>query len=253
MTKEYMASSKKIAITVGVLFIIATVAGVLSVVYLETVLTDPEYLVSFAANESRVITGTILDLVGAGAFVVLAIVIFPILKKHNENMALGYVVARSFEAVPFIIANISLLSLLSLSQEYVGGVAPNTDYFLPVGTGLLAAYDWTQLLGPRILASLAALPFYIALYQSKLLPRWISIWGLVGAPLYFASGMLGVFGLLDPSSTLSILLFLPAALLEMVLAVWLIIRGFNPEAIGSEPAKFDTPQKKGDSNESSCL
>ena len=103
--------------------------------------------------------------------------------------------------------------------------------FLPVGTGLRAVYDFAQLLGPRILASLAAVPFYFSLYQTKLLPRWMSVWGLVGAPLYFSSGLLGMIGLVDPSSTFSILLFIPAALLEMVLAVWLIVKGFNSSAL----------------------
>jgi hypothetical protein len=92
-----------------------------------------------------------------------------------------------------------------------------------------------QLLGARVFASLAALPFYYLLYQSRLLPRFISIWGLVGAPLYLASGLLAMFSLVDPLSPILILLFLPAALLEMVLAVWLIVRGFNRSATEPSP------------------
>jgi hypothetical protein len=101
----------------------------------------------------------------------------------------------------------------------------------------LAAYDWNQLLGPRVFASLAAVPFYYLLYQSKLLPRWISVWGLIGAPLYLASGLLGMFGLLDPASPILILLFLPAALLEMVMAVWMIVKGFNSSVEDSHSAE----------------
>ena len=237
VNNERTNSTRRIAITVGILFIIATVAGVLSVAFLGAVLADPDYLVNFAANEGQVIAGAILDLVGAGAFVGLAIVIFPVLKKHNESIAIGYIVARSFEAVPFIVANLCLLSLLALSQEYVSMAAVDAANYLPVGTGLRAVYDFAQLLGPRILASLAAVPFYFSLYRTKLLPRWMSVWGLIGAPLYFASGMLGMIGLVDPSSTLSILLFIPAALLEMVLAVWLIVKGFNSSARTALPTK----------------
>jgi len=142
-------------------------------------------------------------------------------------------VARSFEAVPFIIANISLLSLLTVSREFVKAAAPDAS-FHTLGTGLLAIYDWNQLLGPRVLASLAALPFYYLLFQSKLLPRWISVWGLIGAPLYLASGLLPMFGLVDPSSSILVLLFIPAALLEMVLAIWLISKGFNSSAVVPE-------------------
>ncbi len=228
-----MNSYKKTAITVGVLFIIATVMGVLSaLVLLQPILTAPDYLVKFSENENKVIIGAILDLIGAGAFVGIAIVIFPIFKKHNERLALGYVVARSFEAVPFIVANIFLLSLLTVGQEYVRAGAPEASHFQTLGTALLAAYDWTQLLGPRVLASLAAVPFYYLFYQSKLLPRWISVWGLIGAPLYLASGLLPMFGF-DPSSPIFTLLFLPAALLEMVLAVWLIVKGFNSSVLDS--------------------
>lgn len=229
--------NKRIARIVGVLFIIATVAGVSSVAFLGPSLADPDYLINFASNGNRIIAGALLDLLGAGAFVVLAIVIYPILKKHHEGIAIGYIVARSFEAVPFMIANLSLFSLLALSQEYVGMDDANAAFYFPIWTGLRATYDVAQLLGPRILASLAAVPFYALIYRARLLPGWISVWGLVGAPLYFASGMLAIFGLVDPSSTFSILLFLPAALLEMVLAIWLIVKGFNTLAIASSPTK----------------
>jgi len=222
-----MKTNKTTAKLVGTLFIIATVAAIISVVILAPILTDPAYLISFSENANLVVIASLLDLLGAAAFVGLAVVIYPILKKHNETIALGYVVARIIEAVPFIIANISLFSLITLSQEYIGASAPNASNFLPVGSGLLAAYDWTQLLGPRVFASLAAVPFYYLLYQSKLLPRWISVWGLIGAPLYLASGLIGMFDLLDPASPILIVLFIPAALLEMVMAVWLIVKGFN--------------------------
>jgi Domain of unknown function (DUF4386) len=232
--KPKVRSDRKSAIAVGVLFIIATVAAIISVGILAPIITDPDYLMKFSATANQVVIGALLDLLGAGAFVVLAVVIFPVLKKHNETIALGYVVARIIEAVPFIIANISLLSLITLSQEYISASAPEASYFVPVGSELLAVYDWNQLLGPRVFASLAAVPFYYLLYQSKLLPRWISVWGLIGAPLYLASGLLGMFGLLDPASPILILLFLPAALLEMVMAVWLIVKGFNSNPLETE-------------------
>lgn len=231
MTEENNKATQKTARIVGVLFIIATVAGLLSFVFLEPILADPNYLENFSANENQVVLGALLDLTGAGAFVGLAVVIFPLLKKYHERIAIGYIVARGFEAVPFIIANISLLSLLTLSQEFVRSAGADLSNYQPLAAGLLAAYDWTQLLGPRIFASLAALPFYFLLYQSQLLPRWISIWGLVAAPLYLGSGLFAVFGLVDPFSPVLVFLFLPAALLEMVLAVWLIIKGFNTTVI----------------------
>ena len=114
-TINEMSSSRKIAIAVGVLFIIATVAAIVIVALLQPILADADYLTAFSANDNQVIVGALLDLIGAGAFVGLAIAIFPIFRKYSGSIALSYVVARSFEAVPFIIANISLLSLLTLS------------------------------------------------------------------------------------------------------------------------------------------
>jgi hypothetical protein len=235
-SRDRTNSSKKTAVVVGVLFIISTAAGVLNLGFLVPLLDDSGYLVSISANETQWTVGVLLDLICAGAFVGIAVVIFPTLKKYSETIALGYVVARGFEAVPFVIGVVGLLVLLTLSQEYVQAGTPDARYFLPLGGGLLAAYDWTQLLGPRIFAALAALPLYYLFYRTRLVPRFISVWGLIAAPLFLASGLLGMFGL-SPFSTMSILLFLPHALNEMVLAVWLIVKGFNSSAIASEPTE----------------
>jgi len=231
------SSDKKTAIFVGLLFIISTVAGILSyIVILGPILKVPDYLNNISANANLVLIGAFLDLLCAGAFVALSIVIFPILKKHSERIAVGYIVARSFEAVPFVIGAISLFSLISLSQEYAGLADPDASFQI-LGSSLMAVRTWTDLLGARVFASLAGLPFYYLLYQSKLLPRWISVWGLIGVPLYFASGLLAMFNLVDPLSSILIILFLPIALVEMVLAVWLIIKGFNSFALDIGSAK----------------
>ncbi|KAF5423206.1 MAG: protein of unknown function (DUF4386), partial [Candidatus Methanocomedens sp.] len=112
-----MNSNRKTAIIVGVLFIIATVAGILSQVFLGSILDGPDYLINFSVNENQVIIGALLDLIMAAAIFGIPVMLFPILKQHNENIALGYLVARIFEAIPVVIGAISLLSLLKLSQE----------------------------------------------------------------------------------------------------------------------------------------
>ncbi|MDP8208331.1 MAG: DUF4386 domain-containing protein [Candidatus Electryonea clarkiae] len=230
-----MNLERKAAIIVGVLFIISTVAGILTVVLLEHLLKDPDYLTKVAANETQVIIGAIFDLICAGAFVGIAIIIFPVLKKHNENIAIGYVVGRSFEAVPFVIGVTSLLSLLILSQEYVQAEVPDVSSFLPLGSLLLTVRDWSNMLGARLFCGIAALPFYYLLYQTKLVPRFISIWGLIGTILYLSAAMLIMFGL-SPVAMISVLLTLPFALNEMALAVWLIVKGFNSDVIVSRSA-----------------
>ena len=212
-----MDSTKRTAVAVGILYIISTVAGILNLGFLVPLLSAPNYLAEFSANEGQVIVGVFLDLLCAGAFVGLAVMILPILKRFSERTAVGYVVARSFEAVPFVIGAFSIIALLALSREYVQAGAPDAAYLYTLGALFKATYDWMgQLLGARVLASLAALPFYYLLYRSRLVPRFISVWGLIGAPLYLASGLLAMFDVVDPLSPVLVLLFLPAALLEMV-------------------------------------
>ena len=230
-----MNTHKKTAMIVGVLFITSTVAGILSLVALGPIENDPDYLVGFSANENRVIVGALLELIMAAAFVCIPVMLYPILRKHNIKVALGYVVGRIFEAVPVVVLVISLLALLTSSQEFVKAGAPDASHFQTMGTLLLAVRGWAHLLN-IIFCCLAALPFYYILYQSKLIPRFISVWGFIGAVLHLTAGLLGMFGL-SIYSPISMILNLPFMLNEMVLAVWLIVKGFNSSAIASESAK----------------
>ncbi len=220
-----MNPNRKTAIIVGVLFITATVAYSLSVVLLDPILGGSDYLTAVSINENLVIIGALLVLIDAVAVAGIAIVIYPILKKHNEALALGYVGARIVEGVLFSVNVITILTLLTLSQEFVQAGAPGASHFQTVGTLLLAAGDWAFLLGFGLVFTLSALILNFVLYQSKLIPRWLSGWGLVGAALIFAYYLLQFFSINQVK-----ILFLPIAVQEMVFAVWLIVKGFNSSA-----------------------
>jgi hypothetical protein len=230
--KENMNTHRKTAIIVGVLFIAATVASSLSFIILEPILDALDYLISVSANESQVIMAALLMLIDVVAVVGIAIMMYPILKKHHEAIALGYVAARIIEGVFFIVYLVPVLLLLTLSQEFVKAGAPDASYFQTGGTLLLAASDWTLVLGLRLAFALSALILNYSLYQSKLIPRWLSGWGFVGGTLVFVLLLLRFF-----SINLTEIFDLPIALQEMVFAVWLIVKGFNPTAIASESAK----------------
>jgi len=229
-----MNSHKKTARIVGLLFIIATVSSILATFgFLEPLLNTPDYLLDISENSTRLIVGVLIDAMNSAAVVAIAVMLFPILKKHHEALAMGYVASRILESMILVVGHISQLALVQLSREYVRTGSQDASYFLPSGTLLQAASAWTFLLGPMIVLSLTALILNQILYQSRLVPRFISVWGLIGAVSMFAAGLSGMFGL-SPISTLMILLGLPLALNEMVLAVWLIVKGFNPSAIDSE-------------------
>ncbi|MFC2014858.1 DUF4386 domain-containing protein [Chloroflexota bacterium] len=229
-----MDSYRKTAIIVGVLFIIATAAGVLSLVF-SGPLNTPDYLVEVAANETQIIIGGLFMLIMGFAVAGIGIGMYPIFKKQNEVLALGYAGFRLIEGALFIASVVSLLSILTLSQEFVKAGAPDASHFQTMGAVLTGENYWVYHMGTLSLG-LAALIFYYLLYKSKQIPRWLSAWGLIGVPLWFAVSLLIIFGL-DSSSTVSTLLYLPIGVNEMVLAIWLIVKGFNSSAIPSEPVK----------------
>ncbi len=228
---------QKTARIVGVLFIIGTIAGMLSLVLTGPVLGDPDYLVNVSAHEIQIIAGALLVLIMGFALAMVPVVMFPILKKYNEALALGYVVFRSaLETVMYIILAIFWLFLVPVSQEYVKAGTTDASYFLTLGAVLLKGHE---LIGPvqTIVFCLGALIFYYVLYQTNLIPRWLSGWGLIATIPYLAAGLLVLFGFFGPLSTGEIVLEFPLALQEMVMAVWLIVRGFNASSIYSVSAK----------------
>ena len=233
-----MNPSRKTAIIVGLLFIIATAAGVLGSVFFGPILDAPDYLINVSANENQMIILVLFILIMGFAVAGIGIMMYPILKKHNEALALGYVGARIIEGVLYIVAVIGLLSLLTLSQEFVKAGAPDASHFQTLSTLLQEEQYWVYHMG-TISFGLAAPIFYYLLYQSKLIPRFLSVWGLIGVPLWLAASLLIMFGSLTSSSALVTFLYLPIGVNEMVLAVWLIVKGFNPSAIASATAKID--------------
>ena len=229
-----MDSNRKTAIIVGVLFITALVSSMLSG-YFSGSIDDPEYLTAVSANEIKVLLGVLFQLILTASVVAIPIMMFPILKKYNERLALGYVVARIFEGFFDIVIAMSVLLLLTLSREFVKAGAPVASYFQTSRALLFAVQDWSSVV-ENFPYCLGALIFYYLLYQSKLIPRWLSGWGLLGAALFLATAPFRMFGLIPPST---VVLAVPLILNELVLAIWLIVKGFNSSAIAFESAKAD--------------
>lgn len=214
-----MNSNQKTARIVGILFIIGTVAGILSVVFTQPVLGSSNYLIEVNAHQNQLTTGALLVLVMGFALAMVPVMLFPIFRKYNEVLALGSVVFRgALEAIIYIAIAIGWLLLIPLSRAYAEAGMPNVSSFEVAGTLLLKSVDWiNQILA--IVFSLGALMIYSLFHQSKLIPRWLSIWGLVGTVLYLAVPLLSMF-----SIDLGFLMA-PLAVQEMVLAVWLIVKG----------------------------
>lgn len=228
-----MDSSRKIAITVGVLFIIATLSAVVQFPLIGSA-NAPDYLTQIAANEAQMVTALLLDVLMIAAVVAIPVVLFPILKQHSPVLARGYLAARIFEAILLTASTIGFLLLLILSREYVAAGAPDAPYFQTLGAMLQAEWDLTLVIGGQLVFCLTAWVLNFALYRARLIPRVLSVWGLIGVPLMLAGAVLVLYGVLEDGSTLQTALMLPLAVQEMAFALWLIVKGFNPSALAAE-------------------
>jgi hypothetical protein len=236
-----MKTYRKTAITVGVLYIFGTVTGVLSLLLTQPFLGAPSSLLTAAAQGNQIRLGTLLVFMMGLALAMVPVMMFPILKKQSEVLALGYVVFRGgLETFTYIAEVIFLLLLVPFSQLAVQAGAAGAANVQALGTVLQKAVEISTTT-TEIVFPLGALMFYAVLYQANLLPRWISGWGLIGAILYEAAGVLHLFALTGQTSTLMLVLVLPIGVQELVMAVWLIVKGFNPSAFASGSAKSFHP------------
>jgi len=231
-----MNTSRKTALIVGVLFLTAMVASLLGGGLVESILSAPDYLMAVSENETQVIIGVLLELINGIAVLGIGVLMFPILKKHNEALALGYLGFRIIESVFCSVIVISPLSLITLSQEYSKAGASDASYFQTVGTLSIAERASVVGLLIPVFFSLGALLFYYLLYQSKLLPRFISVWGLIGVALILALNLLSTLGL-EVGISIGLILALPIILNEIFLGIWLIVKGFSPSAMAPGSAE----------------
>jgi hypothetical protein len=224
---------RKNATIAGILYILGTVAGILSVIFTQPIANSQDYYAVVMANENRVIIGALFILLMGLVLAMIPVVLFPILKKVNEVFALGYVVFRgALETITYFGMTVCWLLLVPFAQGYAG--TSNASAFQNLAASLRQVEGEINII-LIIVFSLGALMLYSMLYTSKLVPRWISVWGVLAIWLQFSTAFLDVFGLMDASmSGGTFALNFPIFLQEMVMAIWLIVKGFNPSAIASE-------------------
>lgn len=230
-------NNKKSALIVGVLFILAAVTSIIGLILYDPILNGPDYLTKGSEHANQVILGALMELILVVSAVGTATTMFPFLRKYNETVALWHVCFRFLEAIIITVGVISVLSLLTLSREFVAAGAPDTASFQTSGIVLKALHDWTFLLGPNFMLGINTMMYSYIFYKSKLVPRFIPILGMTGSALVFLAALLEMFGVIPQISVTGALLCLPVAANEMILAVWLIVKGFNESALASMSAK----------------
>ena len=226
-------ADRNIAFIAGTLFIVATAASLLGSNFTGSILHAPDYLDKISSNGNRMMLGALLSFLAAVASSGIAIALYPVLKKYNEGLALGAVGFRLMEGIFYTAGTICLLSVFTLSREFVNAGGQVTS-FQTLSHLLLTAHDLAGFVFGVIAFCLGALMYYAVFYRSKLIPRWLSVWGLVAILLLLSAAFFTIFDG-EPFSISGKLIFLafPIALQEMVLAGWLIVKGFNPSTIAA--------------------
>ena len=222
---------RKCAVVAGVLFITAIATGVLSKLLLGLV-EQPDYLSTIAGNQTRMALGALCIIVMSFAGAGIAIALYPVLRRHGEGLALGAVSFRTMEAVIFLIAAIAQFSLLALSDRYLTAGQAEAASLGAIGAWLLEARVWLFSSAGAIAFGLGALLYYWIFFRSRLIPRWLAVWGLIAIVMHLAMAVSVLFGLSPDSGTANVL-NLPIFLNELVLGVWLIAKGFDRSRVAA--------------------
>jgi hypothetical protein len=234
-----MDTNRKIAVAVGILYIFGTSAAILGLSLTDSTLSSPDLLTQVVAHESRIVVGALLWLSMGLALAMIPVLLYPVLREYNQPLALGYVVFRgALEPIAYILMAATRLLLILAGHEYAAADASSASYFQSLGTFMLKAHD---AINPILIIvfSLGAMMLYYVLYQSRLVPRWISVWGGVAIVMHFATAFLLLFGVVghDDMTTLMVINF-PIFLQEMVMAVWLIVKGFSPAVVAPRAVSY---------------
>jgi hypothetical protein len=233
-----MQSSLSTARTVGTLFLVSYVAFITGSALLTNTLDPSSDLATIHPNSTQVIVGVLLQFVNDAAVIGIAVLLYPFLKRYGESLALWYVGLKIIEAGAYVVARVMTLSLITVSEKYVAAGAADAPDFEAVRSVFLGGIYWAGQMG-TVAFVLGGFALYGLLYRSSLVPRFISVWGLIAVVLLIAANLAAP----DPSGDFqpAMLLFLPMVLNELFLAIWLIAKGFtssavSPAACGAQPA-----------------
>jgi len=226
-----MKTNKNSANAAGILFILAAVAAIIGRILYGPVLTDSDYIIAGTAHEPQILWGVFFEILTAFAVIGTPIALFPVLKRYNQGMAIATVSFRLLEATMIIIGILCLLTIVSLSHEFAKEIHPNTASYLMANKSLLALHKWTFLYGPNLALGPSTFMTGYLLYKSKLVPRFISILGMIGGPTIFMCAVLVTFGLFPQLSLWGGLMAVPVFVYEMSLAIRLLARGFNEREV----------------------
>src|SRR5579872_775982 len=224
-----MTSPRKLAIAAGICYLTTHVTSVAALILYGPILNNVNYIIG-SGPDTRVLLGAFCEVILAFAIIGSAVALFPVVKRQNEAVALGYVGLRTLEAGIIAIDVASLLAVVTLRQQLAGAASSDTASLVALGRGLVALHNWTFLIGPSFTSGTNTVLIAYLMYTSRLVPRFIPVLGLIGGPLVFASVTGVLFGVYGQYSTVPAVAAVPEFAWELTLAIYLIAKGFNPSA-----------------------
>lgn len=217
------------ALAGGIAYLVTFLASIPAVPVLGPVLNDASYVLTGGAD-TRIAVGALLDVINAIACIATAVAVFPVVRRQNESLALGFVTSRLMEAAIILVGVISLLAVVTLHQDVAMSPGSDPASLQTTSQALVAVRDWTFNFGPNVCAGINALLFGTLLYRSRLVPRIIPTLGLIGAPLILAASVLVVLGVAELGS-LWFVGVVPIASWELSVGCYMAFRGFRPSPL----------------------
>ena len=209
----------------GWLFIVAAVSSIIGLKLYDPILSDNNFILSANNHYNQIIFGAINELILVVSATGTGIMLYPLLKRYNESMGIGYLSFRMLEAVFIIIGLLSILTVLSISESYVDGAITDKANAQNLGLSFISLHKWTFMLGPNFMLSINTFIYSFVFYKTKVIPPNLARLGLLASFLIMTAAILELFGVIQQISTWGILLALPIALYEMTLAIYLITKG----------------------------
>ncbi len=220
------------AIITGVFFIAAAATSIIALKLYQPALSG-DFLVQTSQNAQAVVFGALNELLLVATAAGTGIMLYPYLRKYNEQLGLAYFCFRLLEAIFILIGTLSVLGIVSLSKAYTANPAADKATYTAIGTTLIAIHDWTFMLGPNFMLGINTFIYSYVFFKSRLIPRAISAIGILGAVMIFIAAHLEMFGVMPQLSTGGMLMAIPIFVYEMTLAIYLIVKGFSINAIKS--------------------
>ena len=225
--RRRMDPTRKVALAGGIAYLVTFAASIPQLKLFADVVDDPTGYISGPRSNTALLWGSWLEVITAVACVGTAVALYPVTRRVSRTAAIGFVTSRVVEATLILVGVVSLLSVVTLQDQFAGATGAQAEALGVTGEALVAMRQWTFLLGPGLIAGINALFLGTALYRGRLVPRIIPTIGLIGAPIILLSATATIFGGWAQTSSVGALCALPVAVWELSLGVWLVVKGFK--------------------------